>query len=58
MGSEGMMGAIVSGRRVGIASFDFASLLDRRGRRDKKHLERAKEILKEWDKAPSEEDKK
>jgi hypothetical protein len=51
-----MMGAAEAPR--GIASFDFASLLDRRGRRDKKHLERAKEILKEWDKMPSEEGKK
>ena len=31
------------------ASFDFANMLDRRGRRDKKHLEKAKEVLKEWD---------
>ena len=53
------MGAMAGAAEAprGIASFDFASLLDRRGRRDKKHLERAKEILKEWDKAPSEEDK-
>jgi hypothetical protein len=43
-----MMGAAEAPR--GIASFDFASMLDRRSRRDKKHLERAKEILKEWDK--------
>ncbi len=54
------MGAMAGAAEAprGVASFDFASLLDRRGRRDKKHLERAKEILKEWDKAPSEEDKK
>lgn len=31
------------------ASFDFANMLDRRGRRDKKHLEKAKEVLQEWD---------
>lgn len=34
----------------GIASFDFASLIDRRKRRDKKHLKKAKEILEQWDK--------
>ena len=34
----------------GIASFDFASLIDKRRRRDKKHLKKAKEVLKEWDK--------
>jgi len=44
-----MMGAAEAPR--GVASFDFASMLDRRGRRDKKHLERAKKILEEWDKA-------
>ena len=39
------MGAMAGAAEAprGIASFDFASLLDRRGRRDKKHLERAKE---------------
>lgn len=36
----------------GGASFDFADLLDRRGRRDRKHLERAKKILKDWDEKP------
>lgn len=41
----------------GIVSFDFANMLDRRGRRDKKHLERAKEILKEWDKKPDDSEK-
>lgn len=30
-------------------SFDAAALFDRRGRRDKRHLEKAKEVLKEWD---------
>lgn len=34
----------------GIVSFDFANMLDRRGRRDRKHKARAKEILEEWDK--------
>lgn len=34
----------------GIASFDFANMLDRRARRDRKHLERARKVLKEWDK--------
>ena len=29
--------------------FDFAGMFDRRGRRDKKHLKRAQELLKEWD---------
>ncbi|MBR6456511.1 MAG: hypothetical protein IKS72_06230 [Prevotella sp.] len=38
----------------GGASFDFADLIDRRGRRDRKHLERAKKILKEWDEKPNE----
>jgi len=42
-----MMGAAEAPQ--GVASFDFASILDRRGRRDKKHLERAKKILKKWD---------
>lgn len=40
--------------RGGGFSFDFANLLDRRGRRDRKHLERAKKILKEWDEKPDE----
>ena len=43
-----MMGAAEA--PSGIVTFDFANMLDRRGRRDKKHLERAKAILKEWDK--------
>lgn len=43
-----MMGAAEA--PAGIATFDFANMLDRRGRRDKEHLERAKKILKEWDK--------
>ena len=34
--------------------FDLANMLDRRGRRDRKHLERAKKILKEWDEKPEE----
>ena len=34
----------------GIASFDFANMLDRRARRDRKHLERARKVLREWDK--------
>lgn len=36
-------------RQQSAASFDFANMLDRRGRRDKSHLKKAKEILKEWD---------
>ena len=39
---------------TGVASFDFADILDRRGRRDRKHKERAKEILEEWDKKKTE----
>lgn len=31
------------------ANFDAAMMFDRRLRRDKKHLKKAKEILKEWD---------
>lgn len=30
-------------------TFDFANIIDRRGRRDRKHLKKAKEILREWD---------
>ena len=30
------------------ANFDFANLIDRRGRRDKKHLKRAKSILENY----------
>lgn len=33
----------------GIASFDFANMLDRRRRRDKKHLKKAKDVLEKWD---------
>ena len=36
----------------GIASFDFANMLDRRRRRDKKHLEKAKDVLEKWDEKP------
>lgn len=39
----------------GIASFDFANMIDRRRRRDRKHLEKAKEVLEKWDKKPEEE---
>ena len=31
------------------SSFDFANLLDKRGRRDRKHLKRAKKILQNYD---------
>ena len=34
----------------GVANFDFAKMLDRRGRRDQRHLAQAKEILRKWDK--------
>lgn len=49
-----MAGAAIGAAEAprGVVTFDFASVLDRRGRRDKKHLERAKKILKEWDKTP------
>ena len=30
-------------------TFDFANIIDRRGRRDRKHYKKAKEILREWD---------
>ena len=30
-------------------TFDFANLIDRRARRDRKHYKKAKKILKEWD---------
>ena len=51
-----MAGAMIGAAEAphGVASFDFANMLDRRGRRDKKHLERAKKILKEWDRQPAE----
>ena len=51
-----MAGAMIGAAEAprGVASFDFANMLDRRGRRDKKHLERAKTILQEWDKIPDE----
>ena len=38
--------------RRGIIQFDFANIIDRRGRRDRKHHDRAKKILKQWDEAP------
>ena len=47
-----MEGAALAPR--GVASFDFFEIFDRRGRRDRKHLERAKKILKEWDKKTDE----
>ena len=34
----------------GLITFDLARILDQRARRDAKHLERAQEILEEWDK--------
>ena len=33
-------------------TFDFGLLLDKRGRRDRKHLMKAREILREWDMKP------
>ena len=33
---------------AGVA-FDFGYMLDKRGRRDRKHLKKAKKILREWD---------
>ena len=41
----------------GIASFDFAELIDFRKRRDKKHLKKAKEALSKWDKKKVESEK-
>lgn len=35
----------------GVMGFDFANLLDRRGRRDRKHLRKAREITKAYDQA-------
>lgn len=43
-----MMGAAEA--PAGLVSFDFANMLDRRGRRDRKHKKQAEVILKEWDK--------
>lgn len=34
-------------------TFDFGMMLDKRGRRDRKRLKRAKEVLREWDLAPA-----
>lgn len=45
-----MRGAAEVPRATVSYSFDFADMLDRRGRRDRKHLERARKVLKEWDK--------
>jgi len=36
----------------GVVTFDFGRMLDRRYRRDQKHKEQAKAILREWDTAP------
>ena len=36
-------------RQTSGASFDFANMLDKRKRRDKAHLKKAKEVLREWD---------
>jgi len=44
-----MMGAAEAPR--GLVNFDFGMMLDKRKRRDKKHLDRAKEILDKWDEA-------
>ena len=30
-------------------TFDFANMIDRRARRDRKHYKKAKKILREWD---------
>ena len=49
-----MQGAAEAPRGNITIYFDFANMLDRRGRRDRKHLERAKKILKEWDEKPDE----
>lgn len=47
---KGMQQAIsaIPRSKTGV-SFDAATLFDRRSARDKRHLEKAKEVLKEWD---------
>lgn len=35
--------------KLKVLTFDFANIIDRRGRRDRKHYKKAKEILREWD---------
>ena len=32
-----------------LLSFDLGRMLDKRGRRDRKHLKRARKVLKQWD---------
>ena len=49
-----MQGAAEAPRGNITIYFDFANMLDRRGRRDRKHLKRAQKILKEWDEKPDE----
>ena len=44
-----MMGAAEA--PAGVAQFDFGMMLDRRGRRDRKHKEQAKEVLGKWEEA-------
>ncbi|MBO6288636.1 MAG: hypothetical protein J6M94_08635 [Prevotella sp.] len=36
-----------------LLTFDLGKMLDKRGRRDRKHLKRARKIIKEWDDAPA-----
>ena len=36
-----------------LLTFDLGKMLDKRGRRDRKHLKRARKIIKEWDEAPA-----
>lgn len=54
IGSWARAGALIGAAEApkGIANFDLALMLDRRGRRDRQHLEKAKEVLKKWDKKP------
>ncbi|RRC99144.1 hypothetical protein [Prevotella sp. OH937_COT-195] len=36
-------------RSTSILKFDFANIIDRRARRDRKHYKKAKKVLREWD---------
>ncbi len=50
--AEGLKRAIGEGKAAapkGIASFDFANMIDRRGRRDRKHLKKVKESFRKMD---------
>ena len=36
-----------------LLTFDLGKMLDKRGRRDRKHLKRARKVIKQWDEAPA-----